>query len=102
MEQKINADRAQLGYAGGTETKLESAIQSAINQHGEQLAKLQGLVLSLRDRLNPLLNDSQDVTGKEELPEPVVSKVRGQIYSQTNLVKSIQSDISLLLMQLEV
>ena len=100
MEQK--RDAAQLGYARGIETKLESAIQSAINQHGEQLAKLQGLVLSLRDRLNPLLNDSQDVTGKEEVPEPVVSKVRGQIYSQTNTVKGIQSEINLLLIQLEI
>lgn len=82
----------------------QSVLQSTLNEQGEQLEKLSGLLGQLEDRLQSVLNTVPQEAGREVPSEsrPPVSMVINQVQLQTDTVKMLQRRINSLLEELEV
>lgn len=80
-----------------------SPLQSALNEHGEQLDKLRAVLEQLANRLQPVSVPTPTEEGNVLAEQSVISsQVVGQARQQTISVKSMQSLVNQLLNELEV
>lgn len=79
-----------------------SPLQAAINEQGEQLAKLHELLLNLGERLGPVRSGVPTNESSQQAQEPGGSMLTAQISRQTDMVKNTQRLVDMLLHELEV
>lgn len=101
MESKISSAAYEASKAAMPQTV--SPLQTALNEHGDQIDKLSGFLSDLESRLIPVKNsvpreDNSDV-GEQSLGG---STIFNQVTSQTRYVRNLQSRIVVLLEELEV
>lgn len=77
-------------------------LQSALNEHGDQLSKLGDLVSTLEDRLHSIRNSSPATENSVGEDKRSGSQVYNQIADQTINVKNLQYRVSSLLEELEI
>lgn len=102
MEQNINAVAGIMPSTLGEISKV-SPLAGALNEHGAQLDKLQGLVSNLASRLEAVrlpLPPTDKVENAQATP--AVSVVTQRVHTHTSIVKDIQAIVSHLLQELEV
>jgi hypothetical protein len=75
----------------------------ALNEQGEQLDKLSGLVAELEQRLAAVRNSSPQVENTVGQPDYVPSSLLvDQVHHQVGVVKNLQTRVASLLSELEI
>lgn len=78
-------------------------LQSELNEQGEQIEKLAGLLDNLVGRLHPVRNSMpRDDGSTTQQSSPSYSQITDQIVVQTSRIKSLQVTVSTLLEELEI
>lgn len=97
----------QEGTVAGTKLSAapQSLLDAALDYHQTEIMKLGEMIQVLANRLQPVMRQypqgSEDGT-KEQVPEPVQSRITNTVTRGTQAVKMLQAQVSQLLEDLDV